>query len=143
MSLAQAMWTHGTSVQVEYVDRVRSIFRRGYHTRIVHAAGDNWFHYAIPTPVIVSDRRLRIDSVMVTFETGDQATVRNVHIYDGPRRIATHDNLSLMGDHPFERFPVSGAPEVQWGVGISVRVEFGVDLAGAWVQFVTAGADFL
>src|SRR5262249_19095091 len=61
-TLPQASWIHGTSVQVEYTDRVNAILRRGFHTYINGRGGStNWFHYAIPTPVIVSGRRLRIE----------------------------------------------------------------------------------
>ena len=74
-TLVHAMWTHGTAIQVEFTDQITGIVRRGFHARIDARPGTNWFHFAVPTPVIVSDRRLRIDSVMLKFRTGDQATV--------------------------------------------------------------------
>ncbi len=140
-----AMWIHGTSVQVEYLDRIFSIVRRGFHTRIECKPGTtNWFHFAIPTPVIVSDKRLKLDSVMLTFKTGDQGAVKSIHVRDGRKEppIAIHEGLNLNGDHPFDRFGVPGRPEVLSGIDISILVGAGVD-PERWVEFSAAGGDFI
>jgi hypothetical protein len=141
------MWIHGTSIQVEYTDRIGSIIRRGFHTHIECKPGlANWFHFAIPTPVIVSDGRLKIDSVMLMFKTGSaDVAVKSVHVYDGPNKIASYDYdwaHALKGDHPFERFDVPGQPEVLWGIGISVQVGAGVENMAHWIEFSSAGGDF-
>lgn len=147
MSLTHAMWIHGTSVQVEWEDRIASIQRSGFHTHIECKPGTyNWFHFAIPTPVIVSDKRLRLDSVMLIFQTaGADVTVQQVHVHDGRKvpLIAIHDGLSLSGDHPFERFSVPGQPEVLWGIDVAVLVGAGVESMGHWVEFSAAGGDFI
>jgi hypothetical protein len=159
-STTYAMWTHGTSVQIEYPDIVWKIERRGSSARIIQPrppAGPlpvrppgtppppltNWFHFAIPTPVIVADKRAKLHSVILKFVTSQEKVfVSNVHIFDGPNRIAAYDQVRLHGDHGFERFEVRATPEVQWGVGISIAVSF-VEGSESWIEFMTAGADFL
>lgn len=128
-TLEATMWTHGTSVQIEYLQNIRSIFRRGWGTVIEGNPSfpnvGNWFHFAIPTPVIVSDKRLRIRDAMLVFKTGGGGVfVKHVHVWDGNNFIAGNDNLNLSGNHPFESFPVPNTPEVRFGIGISVGVVF-------------------
>ena len=151
-----AMWTHGSSVQVEFPD-IASVERRGFSARIVQPkrptgfsgspppplSSTNWFHFAIPTPVIVSNKRAKLDSVILKFNTSQEKVfVSNVHIYDGPNRIAAYDQLRFFGEHGSERFEVRNQPEVQWGVGISIAVSF-AERPESWIEFVSAGADFL
>jgi hypothetical protein len=138
-AISAAMWTHGTSVQVEHPSVV-AVKRYGFYTRADGNAGAaTWFHFAIPTTVILSDVRQQIGSVILRFEaTG--ATVTNVHVYDGAAIIAAYDGLNLSGTHEFARFDVPGTPEVFWGIGISVRVQFSTD-ASRYILFETAGAD--
>jgi hypothetical protein len=146
-SINHAMWTHGTSVQVELMQNVRSLQRRGWATIIRADRSSNWFHFAIPTPVIVSDTRLRIQSVILIFNTRSPRTfVEQVHVYDGRNSITQYRGLRLSGDHPLERFDVSGKPEVQFGIGVSVGVVFDYDFDtpdSGTIEFSSAGADFL
>ncbi len=66
MALAHAMWVHGHNMQIEHPDRLQSVWRAGMYIRVEGKPGlSNWFHFAIPTPVIVNGNRLRADSVMV------------------------------------------------------------------------------
>ncbi|MBU7048242.1 MAG: hypothetical protein HXS54_17555 [Theionarchaea archaeon] len=145
MVLAHAMWVHGTSIQIEYPDRINSIWRAGFYTQIDGELGtDNWLHFAIPTSVIVNDKRLRVGSVMVVFRTGSpDAVVRDVHIYDGEKKIAQHNGVNLSGNIGFRRFDVPTHPEVAFGIGISIGVTFGTDKAkNHTMQFISAGCDF-
>ncbi|WP_425587166.1 DUF6623 family protein [Streptomyces violaceusniger] len=134
------MWTHGHAVQTE--NPSWAVRRTGNAGHIARTGEQGWCHFAIPTPVIVSDRRLRIDSALLRFFTGEQATIDAVHIWDGDNRIAIHENLSLRGANRVERFQVPDQPEIRWGVGVSVHLAFGVDSPGAWADFNSAGADF-
>jgi hypothetical protein len=137
------MWIHGHSLRVEDPERMDSVVRKGYYIRLDgQANSSNWFHLAVPTAVIVDDNRLRVDSAMLRFRTSG-ATVTRVHVYDGEHRIAAHDGLALdPGDWAFERFDVSGAPEILWGLGISFKGEFGPD-ARRRIEVSSAGGDFL
>jgi peptidoglycan hydrolase-like protein with peptidoglycan-binding domain len=144
-SIAEASWTHGTSIQVEDQGAVDSMRRFGFFTRIVGKAGTtNWFHFAIPTPVIVNDVRKSIGPCLLRFQTGGTAAVvRDVHIYDGEVRVAAHDFVNLSGSQPLARFGVAHAPAVLFGVGISIGVQFGRGTAPQRsMDFISAGCDF-
>lgn len=146
MTITQAMWTHGHSIRVEYPSRLNSTWRAGFYARIVGKPNTtNWLHFAVPTPVIVKDKRQMTDSVMLRFRAkSTRASITNVHVYDGERRIATRDGLSLspsaFGMH---RIDVPGKPDVRWGVGISIGVHFsGATDAENTLEFASAGCDF-
>lgn len=144
-NIAEASWTHGTSIQVELPNEIESIRRFGFFTRIVGKPGTtNWFHFAIPTPVIVNDVRKTFGPCMLRFQTGGPAAVvRDVHLYDGEVRVAAHDRVNLSGSQPFTRFGVAHAPKVLWGVGISIGVTFGAGTAAQrTMDFISAGCDF-
>ena len=144
--ITQAMWTHGHTMRVEYPAHIMSTWRAGFFVRIVGKPNTtNWFHFAVPTPVIVKDKRQMTDSVMLRFRAGsDFASVTNVHVYDGENRIAAHDGLDLSPSaFGFSRFDVPGKPDVLWGIGISVGVRFsGSTAAQNTLEFSSAGCDF-
>ncbi|MDJ0782101.1 MAG: S8 family serine peptidase [Desulfosarcinaceae bacterium] len=143
-TIAHAMWVHGSSVEAEYPENLPIQVRKGYYTIFEGKAGTrNWFHYAIPTPVIVGNSRLRLDSVMVKFLAHPDVWITNVHIYDGYQKIKAYNGLSLTGNHLFERFDVLDR-YVGFGIGISVGVRFGSDTSKRhFVRFLSAGADFI
>jgi len=139
-----ASWIHGHSMHVEYPDRVASERRTGFSINIEGKPGStNWFHFAIPTPVLINDVRLRADSVMLCFKTHSvDAWVRDVHVYDGYTLIAVHDKVNMSKDHLFERFIVPDRPEVWLGIGISIGVSCGVESMDHHMEFFAAGCDF-
>ena len=145
VKIAHAMWIHGHSMQIEYPDRLASQWRAGFSITVEGKPGStNWFHFAIPTPVIVDDVRLRADSVMLRFKTGSvDAWVRDVHVYDGEKLIAAHDKVNLSKDHLFERFLIPDRPEALWGIGISIGVACGVEMMDHHMEFIAAGCDFM
>jgi hypothetical protein len=142
-----AVWIHGTSVQPETLDGFISIERRGFHTRInTRCWTDKWYHFAIPTPAIVSDRRLKLDSVILTFNMAGPSLVSKVHVRDGRKEppIAVYERLNLTGDHPSERFTVPASPQVFSGIDIGVFVNVEDQLGEpADVEFSAAGANFI
>ena len=145
-SLAQAMWSHGHSMQIEYPDRIRSVSRARFSMRVEgNSNTSNWFHFAIPTPVIVNDNRLSVGSVMIRFRSAsDKAFVHAVHIYDGETKIASHDGLRLapQGSFDWPRFDVPTHPKVKWGLGISIGVAFeGTNETENRMEFSAAGCD--
>ncbi len=143
MVLAHAMWIHGHSMQIESPENINTVGRKGFSI-IVNGKGgmSSWFHFAIPTPVIVNDNRLRVGSVLVRFKTTD-ATVKAIHVYDGENKIAFNDKLNLSsGQWHVERVDVPNNPEILWGLGISVLVAFGVEASRA-IEFSSAGCDFI
>lgn len=145
--ITQALWTHGHTVTVEYPDRLRSVWRAGFFSRLTgRPRTTNWLHFAVPTDLIVEDKRQMIDSAMLRFRTpGSGARVTNVHIYDGEHRIAAYDGLNLA--HPafgFDRFAVPGRPDVVWGLGLSIGVSFdGSSDAQNTIEFSSVGCDLV
>jgi hypothetical protein len=143
--ISYASWIHGHSMEIEYPDRMVNAVRRGYAFEVEGMPGTtNWFHFAIPTPVIINDVRLQIGSVMLRFSTGSvDSFVRDVHIYDGEQRIALHDGVYLAEDNGFVRFEVPETPYLAWGLGISLGVGFGVEMMAHTMSFIAAGGDFV
>lgn len=141
-----AMWVHGTDVHVELDANVESITRFGFFTRIVGKPNTtNWYHFAVPTPVIVNGNRLAFARAMLRFVTGGtNAVVRDVHIYDGSARIAVHQAVNLSGSQPFAVFGLAHKPDVFWGAGISIGVTTGAgSVAERRIDLISAGIDFL
>jgi len=137
------MWAHGHSLQVEVAGR-GSVERKGFSAKYTLNSGglSNWLHFAIPTAVIVNGDRLRVASAMVRFRCGTGGQVKAIHVYDGEKKIAAKDNLSLgPGLWHVEKVDVPGDPEVMWGLGISILVYSGPD--ARWVEFSSAGCDLL
>jgi hypothetical protein len=144
--IEKAMWAHGHGMAIERPESIRSEWRAGPFIRVVGARDTtNWFHFAVPTPVIVNDNRLRLESVLIRFRSNStSADVTNVHVFDGEGRIAAHDGLNLSptswGMH---RFVVAGAPEVLWGIGVTIGVRFSASNDdGNTMEFAAAGCDF-
>jgi hypothetical protein len=143
--IANASWIHGTSVQVELPNQLESSQRFGFFTRVVGNANTfNWFHFAIPTSVIVNDDRKVVGPVILRFVTGGtNALVQHVHIYDGSSIIAAHNDINLSGSQLFVKFGVPHCPPAVFGLGISVGVRFGGGTATERrVDFISAGCDF-
>ena len=141
--IAHANWVHGTSVEVEFPDRLNLFSKKGFYT-LVEGKPDttNWFHFALPTPVIVDNKRLKLESVILMFVTQPDAVVTNVHIYDGYSKIEAFDGLAMTGSHLFERFDVLNLL-VRYGIGISIGVKFGIQTTNHLMAFVSAGGDFI
>lgn len=145
MAISQAMWTHGHSIQPE--DPTLTVGRVGWAGQIKHPSSQGWYHVSIPTAVIVTDIRLRVDAVLIFFSTGAQGIIQSVHVYDGRTKIATNDNVAVAGVNQLRRFPVRDSagdrPSVNFGIGISMFVTLGADPQQAWVEISGAGADLV
>jgi len=142
MAIAQATWTHGHSIQVE-LPQNGTVERRGFSARYLSSgARVKWLHFAIPTPVLVNDKRLRVASALVRFKCGTGGFVKAIHVYDGENRIAANDNLNLnFTEWHLERVDVLADPIILWGLGISINVNFGA--SDRWIEFSAAGCDLV
>jgi len=145
VGISYASWIHGHSMQIEYPDRIAYQRRTGMSFDIEGKSGtDNWFHFAIPTPVIINDVRLRASTIMLCFKTYSlDAFVRDVHVYDGVFRIAEFNNINLSNAQPFVRLDVPDKPLMLYGLGISLGVGFGVEAMDHHMEFTAAGCDFV
>jgi len=86
---------------------------------------DNWFHIAIPTPVIVEDRRAGLDRVMALFRI-DAGQLRRVLVFDGPNVILDRGGLAIAGDHTHDLVDDSNVfhvdhDNINFGVGFSLN----------------------
>ncbi|KAG0285264.1 hypothetical protein BGZ96_010444 [Linnemannia gamsii] len=142
MSIKQAAWTHGAGVELE--TRSWTSLRQGYFTTVTPSTGRTfgWVHFVIPTPVIVDNVRLKADSAMIRFSTGSTAKITNFHVYDGEKKIAAYNGLSLKGTLQFSRYNVPNNHQVLWGTVISLGVQYSGTGPNDYVQFISAGIDF-
>lgn len=143
--LNHLVWIHGTSVQVQNPDAIADLVRQGSGTRIEGLENTSFtVHFALPTPMFVSERRLSIRSVILDFITREGASVTAVHVFDGRRPIASFEGLNLPGEHRFERFEIEGHPSFNRGINVSVDVGIGVNGdASPLVEFISAGGEFV
>jgi hypothetical protein len=152
----EAQWVPGFTAQAQVVGPGQLInvngvpwsdivgLREGFGTTFRGGSGRfNWFHFAIPTPVITRDIRVRVERFFVLYTIDTWALIRSVHLWDGPRRIKAHDGLALTGNHQWwldaQNSFAADNNLVYLGVGISVGIEFGQE---ANVRFTSAGVDF-
>lgn len=145
--LAYSMWTHGSSVKEQNPQDLNWIRKTGpYALYEGKPDTDAWFHFSIPTPVIVSNKQLRLHSVILQFLAHPNVWVNNVHIYDGARKIKTYDGLGMTGQRWVERFDVL-SNYVSAGIGVSVCVRFGphqtMKQYKHYIRFISAGANFI
>ena len=140
-------WVHGSSMQIEYPHRVTSVRHTGPFVRIEGAEGQNtWVHFPIPTPAVVNGTRMKVDAALLSFRTRANATVNEVIVYDGDKRIAEHMDINFKDEHLDARFEVPGSPEVNQGINITLGVTFGSnapDVRSMQIEIVGAGIEFL
>ena len=139
-------WVHGASMQVEYLSRVTSVRHTGPFVRIEGAGGQNtWVHFPIPTLAVADGKATKAAAALVSFRTRPHATVHEVIVYDGEKRIAEHMDLGLQGDNLDARFEIPGVPEVQKGLNVTVGVTFGnnaPDTRSLQIEIVGVGIEF-
>jgi hypothetical protein len=122
LNLAQSVGIHGNNIKIEYPNNIVSVEHKGCCVRIIgEPCSHNWFHFAIPTPVLIGGDNLCGGSVFLRYQTGDSVSIDAVHIYDGENKITSHDHLDLSS---FERwstpkFEIQATPTIRWGIGIT------------------------
>ncbi len=143
--LNHLVWIHGTSVQVQNANAISTLVRQGSGTRIEGQEGTSiTLHFALPTPMFVSERRLSIRSVILDFITRELASVTAVQVWDGRVRIASFEGLSLSGEHRFEKFEIEGHPSFSRGINVSVQVGFAENGGvSTLIDFISVGAEFV
>lgn len=141
--LVHACWTHGHSAHAELPEALDEQRYYGFYS-LFRGKPDtyNWFHFAVPTPVIVDNRRLALDSVMLLFWTDPSVSVHAVHVWDANNLLKRYDGLNLTGSHWFERFDVLNN-RVAFGIGVSVGVRFNAGHDPRRIIFGSCGGDFL
>jgi hypothetical protein len=151
INLKSAVWVHGNIVQVQ--DPERLTFQRRYDFAakfIGNNRHENWFHFPMPTPVIIDDVRPKLAKVFVFYNARSSVTINELRVLDGHRRVKAFENLNWSGDHGFSVQPENSRtidpPEtILFGLGISIKVSFGGDVEAesrSQIDFTAAGADF-
>ncbi len=140
-------WVHGSSMQIEYPNRVTSVRHTGPFVRIEGSVGQNtWVHLPIPTPTVMDGASMRVGTALVSFRTRDSATVNEVIVYDGEKRIAEHTDLNLQNDQLGARFDVPDTPPAGQGINITLGVSFAdnaPDARSMQIEIIGAGIEFL
>jgi hypothetical protein len=146
--LKQALWVHGTSVQAEregyFISKARPAWGAEFRTQ-----GSEWFHFAVPTPVIIGGQDSNLQKVFVLYKTQLGAKINMIHVYDGSNLIQQFPNLQYQGDHTQQLDAQNtwavNPVHIKYGLGISILVDFGQATPNGVPQitFSTAGADFL
>jgi predicted esterase len=139
-------FVHGHCGQIENPDDIVSLRRRGNRIAVEGRAGtENWLHFAVPTPVMVDDQRLRPGKVFLRYRASGGGShppeVNALHLWDGDTRIkavpfptGTVDaGWTLVTEHRIDVLAV------YWGLGISVGLDFP---SGGQVEVETVGCDF-
>lgn len=142
----RTLWMHGANMQVEYPNRLTSVRATGPFVRIEGQRGQNtWLHFPLPTPAVIDGSPMRIQAAQVSFRTREHASVYEVIIYDGEKRIAEHLNLDLRGEHPEARFEAPGHPELQRGVNVVLGVQFDAaspDMRALQIEVIGVGLEY-
>lgn len=145
MAIEHAMWVHGHAVTIEQPEALQAAFYRGFMAELIgkpnHAV---WVHYAIPTPVITSNTRLRVDAVMLRYRTEPMGSsvVTAIHVYDGEFNIGVFGGLGASPQWVMSRSEIPDTPHVNWGIGMSILIQFG-NMVQPKFQISSVGCDFL
>ena len=140
--LAYAAWTNSHTAFVEAPERLVSEQAIGAYTRYTGQSGsENQLHIAIPTPVIIAERRISVGSALIRYRLGEGARITRVWLYDGERQLAVFPPAeATAGEWRLDRFHVATEPEIYWGVSITLELSFA---ASGYLDFAAAGTDFI
>jgi hypothetical protein len=119
-------------------------------SRAVHPRLSTFFHFSIPTPVMLSGDRLSLLRVFVLRRATGPAFLLQVNVFDGPTVIPVatpvaegphRDGTGGLADlvPGVTQFDLKPPHQVLWGIGVSVGFGFEADLD---LTFTAAGADF-
>ena len=122
-------------------------------TRTQFSLKPYWFHFSIPTPVVIGDPTLNRASLLAVFMLWAGAPpviLSAIHVWDGPQRIAilpvNSRPTGLTGTGGFAdlvpgvtRFDMPAPMELKFSIGLSAGVMFEDD---GDITFISAGANF-
>jgi len=142
---AQYMFTHGNVSEIEYPTNC-SYRYFGWGLDITHKPGlSNWIHIPVPTPYIVlptDNQALGARYIYLTFYTGSvDAWVSDIHVYNGGSKVFAIGNLNYNGYKDI-RIDMGKKIGFNRGVGISMKINSGVESMSHRFIFYSAGAYF-
>lgn len=144
----QSFWVHGSSAQMGREGYFISKERDG-RGAIFKTHGKEWFHFAVPTPVLVDGRRLFLTNIFLLYGTLGTSKITAIHLFDGSYKFKAFDKLDKCGDH-FEsvdednKWIIRPPKMMKFALGLSVEVDFGPpSIFGVpSIMFAAAGANF-
>jgi hypothetical protein len=156
MSTANTVWVHGNAFLAQNPDELEGIDRVGWGTNFRGSGNFAWFHISIPF-----SGHSALDSyltkIFFLYEI-NAATIRNIDVHDGRRKIHSVSGLNLEGDlaNPsdsssrvsgYNSMAIDPAIFIHFGLGLSIGVQFDAPFGGGgqnprYVLFTAAGASF-
>jgi hypothetical protein len=174
MSIVYASWVHGNTAVVEFKEKLVAHDNHlctiddipaycGYINRGDGATfygefnTSNWFHFTIPTPVIIDNKRLKVAKIFLLYNCGynnyetnpDGTRLKSIHLWDGQQRIKEFNNLNYSGFYNNSItseycWEITPPLSVYFGLNIATEVEFiGNYSKYHKIKFISAGADFI
>lgn len=159
-----ASWVHGTAVVMESPGDLGSyvfeFVHFGWGTQIkVRPGHSGWYHIAIPTPVILDNRRMKLHRVFLQWRQisgyPNCGYIEDAHLWDGQTRVArrsandfkTSGFATIPGHYTFE---LREPREWHFGLGLSFKLGAHGNVSGHFVDdreaptmiVGSAGADF-
>ena len=142
-------WIHGVNVLIEYPDRIvgmtgdeRAEPRRSGWGTLVHQKENttNWFHFAIPTPVIIKNQEIILRFVRLRAEINENARIDKVH-FRHDNRIIFSEKVNITNCSVDETFQIAGTT-IRRGLALCLHISFLPGDARGMVIFKGAGGIF-
>ncbi|MGW0807854.1 DUF6623 family protein [Nonomuraea sp. NPDC002799] len=93
-----AMWIHGNAVIPETPQLLHQCTRFGFGTQVkLHRNTKQWFHVAMPTPVIIGGVRPKLKRVFILGNSDVSSCITRVHIFDNTNRLEDRA-VTICGD---------------------------------------------
>jgi hypothetical protein len=143
------LWTHGVNVQIEYPDRIvgrpddehAKPRRSGWGTVVCQEKNtSNWFHFAIPTPVMINNQNSFLKFIRLRAEINENARIDTIHFRQDNRIILSQD-VNITNCSVDETFH-SPKTAIQLSLALCVHVSFLSGDSRGMVIFKGAGAAF-
>jgi len=170
MSSTNTVWVHGNAFLAEDPDRLKAIWSQHANPALpppIHRVGwgtyfraeglFTWFHISIPVPHDDGIFDPVLETIYFLYEV-KAATIMNVDVYDGKKKIYAFSNLNLAGNpdpinpgiasgiiNGYNSKAINPHISIDTGVGLSIGVQFSQPLddhAPSQVLFTAAGATF-
>ena len=142
-------WTHGVDIQIEYLDRIvgetgdeRLAPRRsGWGTLVYQKENTtNWFHFAIPTPVIIDNQEAELRFIRLRAEINENARIETIH-FRHDNRIIYSQEVNITNRSVDETFQ-SPRTVIRRGLALCIHISFLPGDTRGMVIFKGAGGAF-
>jgi hypothetical protein len=137
-------WCHGHSARVQLPERATNMYYMGWGLDFLANSGaENWVHFAIPTPTYLEGRQISARYIRIRFYTGSvDAFISDVHVWNGDTQIRQFTDLPWANGWQTRELDLGALVNFDKGMGVSVKVQAGVEPMSHRVIFSGAGARF-